>query len=116
MDRLGGTDGAHVAVTLVGEYHVVRPETADSGGHCRCASVGGLDPVYIDVIVCEHGAAYGAYAYGAVCKAHLGHYLGHQLVDDTVGATRAVVHVHLVEELGLAVDLVFLADYIIDFH
>ena len=63
--------GSEIAVALVGKYHFVGAEALDGCGHGRGASVGGFNPVDIDVAVCEYGTSYGRYAYGLVFEAEL---------------------------------------------
>ena len=116
MDGLGGTDRGHVAVALVCEQDVLGPEARGGGGHCRRAAVRGLDPVNVDVVVCEDGAAYGRHAHGLLRQVHLVQHLGQYLVHHAVATARAVVHVHLFQQTGLAVNLVFLPDNFFDFH
>ena len=116
VDRLCGADGRHVAVALIGEHDVLRPEAAYGGGHRRCAAVGGFHPVNVDVVVGEYGAPYGRDADGLFCKTHFSNHLGEQLVDHAVAAARAIVHVYFFEKLRFAVNLVLRTDYILDFH
>ena len=60
-----------------------------------------LNPVYVDIIVCKYGAAYGRYGNRLGCHAHLFDDLGNQLVDRTVATARTIVHYIILDELRL---------------
>ena len=64
VDRLRRADGRQVAVALVGEDQIAGMEPFHGRSYGQGASVGGLDPVDVDIIVCEYGAAHGRNAYG----------------------------------------------------
>ena len=68
------------------------------------------------IIVSKHGASHRCDSYRLVLKAHLIHNLGNQLVHNAVAASGAVVHVVVVEQARLGVDLVLRFDYIFDIH
>ena len=116
MYRLGRADGSHVAVTLVSEDHVVRPEPAYGGGHGGSAPVGRLNPVYIHIIIGKHRAPHRRDTHRAFSQPHLGYHLREKLVNHTMAAAGAVVHMHVVKELRPAVDLVLLLHYIFQVH
>ena len=103
MDGLGGADGRHVAVALICEQYVLGPEARGGGGYCRCAAVGGLDPVDVKIVVGEHGASHGGDAHHLLGEAHLGDHFRQYLVHHTVAAARAVVGVDLCEQPRTAV-------------
>jgi len=108
MDRLGRTDRRKVAVALVGEDHVLGMQPLDGRRDGQRTAVRRLDPVDVDIIVCENGAAHGRNADRAVGHAHLPDHLGHQLVHRAVAATRAVVHHVVGQQRRLAVDQILL--------
>ena len=78
--------------------------------------MGGLDPVYIDIVVCEYGAAYRRNAYCLLGESHLGNHLGEELMDHAVAAAGAVMHVHFLQKLRFAVNLVLFFDNIFYVH
>ena len=114
MDGLGGADAGHVAITLIGEHEAVGPQTLDGGSHGGSTSMGGLLPVDIDILIGEHGAAYGRDADGLVGHTHFFNHLGHELVDDTMRTARAIVHGHIVHQGWFLINQIFRTDYI--FH
>ena len=69
--------------------------------------MGGLDPVDVDIIVCEYGAAHGRNAYGLFREAHLLDDLGDQFMYRTMTAAGAVVHDVVGNELRFRVNQVF---------
>lgn len=99
--------GRKVAVTLIGEHHLVGVEAAGGGGQGGRTSVGGLNPVAVDIIVGEHRASHRGDADSLLFETHLLYHLGHELVDHSVGATGAIVHIIVVNQPGSAVDFVF---------
>ena len=85
---------------------------ATAGG----ASVGGFNPVDIDVAVCEYGTSYGRYAYGLVFEAELFCDFSHKFMYYTVAASRAVVHGLFGQERRARVYSVFFLYDIVEFH
>lgn len=116
MDGLGGTDGGEVTVALIGEDDVAGIEARDGGGNGGSASVCGLDPVDVDVVVGEYGAAYGSDADGLVLNAEFVDDFGEYLVNDAVGASGTVVCVRVQEESRAGDNLIFGFDDIFGFH
>ena len=100
MDRLGGADGGQVAVALVGEDDVVRQRALDAGRDSRRAAVGGLDHVAVELIIRQNGAADRRDADGVAQHAQFLQALGHQAVDNAVGASRAVMGLLVGQTLG----------------
>ncbi|MPN31661.1 hypothetical protein SDC9_179135 [bioreactor metagenome] len=76
----------------------------DAGGNGGGAPVGGLLHVAAKILIGEHGAAHGTHADGRIQQVHLLHRLGHQLVNDAVGAAGAVVELHVRQSLGFLID------------
>ena len=76
--------------------------------------MGSLLPVDVDVVVGKYGTTYGRDAHSLVGDSHLLYYLGYELVHDSVGATRAVVHIIVVQQRWLLVDNVFWRNHV--FH
>ena len=58
--------------------------------------MGSLNPVDVDIVVGKHGTSHGG---NADCRFFLSdflEYLGNEFVHDTMAATGAVVHVHII--------------------
>ena len=100
VDGLGQTDGAHVAVALIGEDNAFG---AGAGGHGAGTAVGGFEAVHVEVVVSEGGAAHGGHQDGPVGHAQLVQHLAHQAVGDAVVAAGAVVG-HALVEHGIGVE------------
>ena len=111
VDRLCRADGRQVAVALVGEDQIAGIEPLHGRSYGQGASVGGLDPVDVDIIVCEYGAAHGRNAYGLFREAHLLDDLGDQFMYRTMTAAGAVVHDVVGNELRFRVNQVFVFDF-----
>ena len=91
VDRLGGADGGQVAVALVGEDDVIGAGALQAGSHSLGASMGGLHHIAGEVIVAHDRAAHRGHAHGLAFHTQLLQGLGHQAVDDAVGAAGTVV-------------------------
>ena len=104
MDDLGGADGGQVAVALIGEDDLVRMHALGAGGHRRGAAMGGLVHIAVEVVIGKHGAADRGDANDVLLLELLREHLGHQTVDDAVGAAGAVVERRIREELGALED------------
>ena len=98
MDGLGGADSGQVAVTLIGEHHVLRIEAREGCGYCGSAAVGGLHPVYVDVVVCKYGATHGSHTHCGVLHAEFVDDFGHKFMHHAVAATGAVMRVYVQQE------------------
>ena len=92
MDGLAGAYGRQIAVTLIGEDQTVGIQTLDGRSYGACASVGSLDPIHVDIFVCEDRAPDGRDGYSRLLESHLVDHLGDQLVHRAVAAARTVVH------------------------
>src|SRR5699024_9473898 len=77
--------------------HLVGIRALDGGSYGTCTSVCSLRPVYVKVIVCEYGAAYGRYADGLFLYAQIPDDFRYEVVDGSVAAPRTIVH-HFVRE------------------
>ena len=102
MDSLGGAYGGEVTVTLISKHQARGIEPLDSRRHSRRTSVGSLDPVNVDIVVGHDRTSHRGYGYGDILGTHLLDDLGHKFVHHTVGATRAIVHGIIVEQMWLA--------------
>ena len=116
MDRFGGSDGGEVAVALIGEDHAVGHEALQGCCHGGSASVGGFDPVDVDIVVGEDGAADRGDADGVVGQAHLFENFGNEFVDYAVAAARAVVHIVVGDKGGFARYLILRLAYFFACH
>ena len=47
MDSLAGTNAGQVAISLIGEYQTVIPQSLTSRSHCRCPSMGSFLPINV---------------------------------------------------------------------
>ena len=92
MDRLGGADGGQIAVALVGEDDIIGTGALQARGHCLGAAVGGLHHIAGEVIVAHDRAAHRGHAHSLAFHPKLFQGLGHQAVDNAVGAAGTVVH------------------------
>jgi hypothetical protein len=104
MNGLAGADTGKVAVTLIGEHKAVRPAALDASGNGGSTSVGSLLPIDVYIIIGKHGTTHRAYTDSLLLEAHLFDDFGHELVYHAMGATRAVVHVGIVEERRFLID------------
>ena len=104
MDDLGGADGGQVAIALIGEDDLVRVYALGAGGDGRSAAMGGLVHVAVEVVIGKHRAADRGDADDVLLLELLRKHLGHQTVDDAVGAAGAVVERRIREELGALED------------
>ena len=94
MHGLGHADGGKVAITLIGEHHVVRQHALDARGNRRGAAMRRLDHIAAEEVRSGDGAAHRRDADGAAFDIKLVDDLGDQTVHDAVRATRAVVRDH----------------------
>ncbi|MPN46185.1 hypothetical protein SDC9_193768 [bioreactor metagenome] len=75
-----------------------------------------LLPVYIDVIIGEHGTPHRGNADGLLLQSQFLDDFGYQLMYHSVGAPGAVMHVVVVHELRLGMYQVLRAYYLIFIH
>ena len=78
--------------------------------------MGSFHPVYVDVVVCEYGAAYRCHSDGFVFKAHFVNQLGQKAVNHAVAAAGTVVGVAFVEKSRTRINQIFRFDYIVGIH
>jgi hypothetical protein len=104
VEPFGGADSGEVAVTLVREHQVLRPDPLDARGHGRAPPVRRLDHVDVEVVVEEHPAAGRSHADGLLGQVHLLDDLHQQAVDDAVATSRAVVEMGFLQQAGALVD------------
>ena len=100
MDRLGGADGGEVAVALIGKDDAVGQGALEARGDSRRAAVWGLHHIAGKVIVIHNGAADRGDAHGLIGHIQLVEHLGHQTVNNAVGAAGAVVERDIRQRLG----------------
>ena len=113
MDCLCRADSGKVAVALVCEHQPVGVKAFCGCGYSRGASVCRLNPVYVDVVVCENRASYRCNAYCYVFRTHFLYNLGNESVNHTMTASGAVVHVVVVHQTGLGADNVLCLLYVV---
>lgn len=111
MYRLCRPYRRHVSISLISKHHIILPQTGYCCSHSGSTTVSRLYPVNINIIVSEHRTTYRRYAYRLFCQTHLLYYFGKKLMNHTMTATGAVMHVDLFQEFGFAVNLIFLSDY-----
>ena len=111
MDRLRRTDGRQVAVALIGEDQIAGMQPFDGRSDGQRASVRRFDPVDVDVVVCEYGAAHGRNAHGLLFETHLFDDLRNQFVYRTVTTAGAVVHDVVGNELRFGINQILLFDF-----
>ena len=116
VNRLAGTDGREVTVALIGEYQVLGPQALYSGGQSGGASVRSLFPVHVDVVVGKHGATNGRNADGLFSNTHFLDDLGNEFVYNAMAATRAIVHVNLVQQRRCRINFILRFNDIVKFH
>ena len=58
VDGLTCTDGRHIAITLICEYHLLGVHALDGCSNCASTTVSSLCPVDIDIVVCKYRATY----------------------------------------------------------
>ena len=95
------TDGGEVAVALVRDHEVFRERADQAGSDCGCPSVRDRDPSAVVVVIGEDRAADRGNNDGLFLNSMIFHRLGDQLVQDSVSAAGAVVHV-LLDRAGTA--------------
>ncbi len=116
MYGLGRTYGGKIAVTLIGEHQSVGVKTLGGGGHGGSASVSGLYPVNIYIVICEYCASHRSDADSNMFGTHLLYHFSHKFMNHTVAAAGAVVHGGVVEQRRLGVDFVLRALDFFLFH
>ena len=116
VDSLGSANGREVTVALIGKDELVGHESLGSSSHSWSASVSGLKPVDVDVVVGENGATYRRNADSLFLQSHFFDNLGNEFVHNTMATAWAVVHVSVVEKARFLINPVFGADYIVKFH
>ncbi len=68
--------------------------------------MGGLNPVYVYIVVGKHGTPHRGNAHSLVLKPHLVYEFGYYSMHHTMAASGAVVHVDLSEQARAAVHLI----------
>ena len=91
MHRLGHADGREVAIALIGEHDLI----GMNAFHARCnrgrTAVGRLEKVAAEKVVEHDRATNRRNADGLAFDSQFVNRLGHQAVDDSVRATRAII-------------------------
>ena len=95
---------SQVAVALICEHQMFRPQSLQCRGTCRGTSVCRLYPIDVQIPVCKDSASHGAYAYGLFLYAHFVQNLGHQFVHYGMSASGAVVHGGVVHQTWFLVN------------
>lgn len=91
MDDLSRSDGSEITITLVGKDGFVRMHPFDAGGDGWSSSVGRFNHIDIEIVVTENGAANRCTTYGTAQQVEFDQGFGHKFMDNSMGATRAVV-------------------------
>ena len=76
MNRLGRTDSRQVTISLIREYHLLRIQAFNGGSDGWRTSVGCLDPIDIQVVICEYGTSHGGDTDCLIFQTHIGYNLG----------------------------------------
>jgi hypothetical protein len=82
-------------------------QTANGSSDGGSATVSGLDPVNVDIVVCKNGTSHGSNTDSGVFEAELVKNFGYQFVNDAMAATGAVVSVDVEQQSGAAVGFIF---------
>ena len=100
MNGLGSTDSGEVAVALIGENDILGLCALDACCNSRGASVGSLDHITAEIIICHNGASDGRDADGLALYTKLVNALRNKAVDYTVSAAGAIMGRHIKKRLG----------------
>ena len=98
MNRFICTNTSSISITLVSKYQMIRHYSLYSSSDCSSTTMCSLLEINVYIFIDEYTTAYWAYAHSFLSHAHLFNYFSDEFINNTMGASWAIVHCIVVEQ------------------